>query len=132
MAQTVLRDVEPVIDRIRPQGVERLAMFARTVELTAEVPSCERALEIADEARRFGTAYAREQEECSKGGTQHVWRAEFPRPFKHWCIDGLAWYSNIPERPSRESCSCQEACQADFHAPWLVPVEMETYVMGHD
>ncbi len=67
MAQTVLRDARPVIDRIRPQGVERLAAFVRTVELTAQVPSYERALEIADEARRF----------CNMDGT--AWLAEVRR-----------------------------------------------------
>ena len=53
MAKAVLRDVKPVAMSLRPQKIDRLAMYSRQITLTAEVPPYSRAVEIADEAKRY-------------------------------------------------------------------------------
>ena len=46
MAKTVLRDVKPVVASLRPQKIDRLAMYSRQITLAADVPSYPRAMEI--------------------------------------------------------------------------------------
>jgi hypothetical protein len=50
MAAEVLREVVPALSGMRPRAVERLKMYAVREELVADVPSLERAGEIAAEA----------------------------------------------------------------------------------
>ncbi len=53
MAKTVLRDVKPVTASLRVQKIDRLAMYSRQITLTADIPPYPRAMEIADEARKY-------------------------------------------------------------------------------
>lgn len=53
MAKAVLRNVKPVIGTLRPEKTYRLSMYSRHIPLTSEVPSYARALDIAEEARRY-------------------------------------------------------------------------------
>ncbi len=47
------RDVKPVAASLRVQKIDRLAMYSRQITLTADIPPYPRAMEIADEARKY-------------------------------------------------------------------------------
>ena len=52
MAEEIARQAKPVIQSLRPQPVRRLAMYSVEAVLNADVPSEQRALDLAAEARR--------------------------------------------------------------------------------
>ena len=52
---------------------------------------------------------AREEQEGTESGTEHVGCTEFPRPLEHRCLDDLAWYTCHPERPSGKGTAHKEA-----------------------
>lgn len=67
MAETVLRDVKPVAESLRPRKIDRLSMYSRQITLTADVPPYPRAVEIADEALRY----------CGIDGTEWLNQVQF-------------------------------------------------------
>ena len=72
MAESVLQNTMPVIEALQPKNIDRLSMYVRFLPLTADVPSYERALEVADEAGRFcgidGTGWLAEVKNLNNGG----------------------------------------------------------------
>lgn len=72
MAEEIARQTEPVIRSLRPQPVRRLAMYCVQTDLEANVPSEQRALELAAEARREagidGTAWLAEVRRLRRAG----------------------------------------------------------------
>lgn len=77
MAWAVLRVVEQQLDQIMPQACGKLGMTARHIRLPAEVPTWERALEVADEARRLcgidGTGWLAEVARLREKGVTQQW-----------------------------------------------------------
>lgn len=63
-ANTVYADTAETIAAIRPEKTNRLAMYAREIVLHADVPAYERAVEIAEEAKKYcgidGTGWLKE------------------------------------------------------------------------
>lgn len=53
MAQELANQVSKVIDSIEPVGLKNLAAYSKFIDLYADVPSYERALEVAKEAKAF-------------------------------------------------------------------------------
>lgn len=74
MARTILRDAGPVIEGLYPKAVSHFSMYSQVIELQADVPSCEEALRIAEEARRFcgidGTGWLGEVESLNRNHTE--------------------------------------------------------------
>lgn len=74
MANAVLHDVKPVVSALHPQKACHLAMYARQITLTAQVPPYQRAAEIADEARRYcgidGTGWLKQVQRLLQNGIQ--------------------------------------------------------------
>lgn len=72
MAKAVLRDVKPVATSLHPQKIDRLVMYSRQIILTAEVPPYPRAMEIADEARKYcgidGTGWLKQVQHLLQNG----------------------------------------------------------------
>ena len=85
--------------------------------------------ERRDDARR-GLVDGGEHEEEAVGGHQHVKRAELPAPLEHRCLDGNAGLALQPEAPCRECSSDEEADKAYAQAAAIVPLEVETDVVG--
>ena len=53
MADIVLRDAAPVIADLNPREIDRICMYSRQITQYSDVPSYERALEVASEAKQF-------------------------------------------------------------------------------
>lgn len=73
---------------------------------------------------------ATEEQEGSEGGAQHVRGAELPRPLQHRRLDGLAWYTGIPERPAGEGRSYQETQPTDTQTFGATPIHVHTDVVS--
>lgn len=74
MAQSIQRDVAPVIETMRPRNIHSLVMYARQVSFISDVPTYDRALEVAEEARQRcgidGTAWLKEVRRLLQAGTK--------------------------------------------------------------
>lgn len=69
MAQTIYHSVDSILDKIKPVPVYRLSMFSKSCQSDADVPTKERAVEIASEAKEAGidgTDWLLEVEELHK------------------------------------------------------------------
>lgn len=74
MAREVAADALPVWEALRPRKARRFRMYARVIELNADVPTIARAREIAEEALRYcgidGNGWMKEVERLNETGIQ--------------------------------------------------------------
>lgn len=70
MADIVLKDVDSVLLSLKQKTPKVLSMYSKNITLTSEVPSKEKAFEVADEAKRYcgidGTAWLKEVDRLLK------------------------------------------------------------------
>ncbi len=96
MARAVLHGVKPVVASLHPQKIGRLSMYSRQITLTAEVPPYPRAVEIADEARRYcgidGTGWLNQVRHLLQNGLHRQWEKVEVQYFSlgNGCLCGIA------------------------------------------
>src|SRR5574344_1819617 len=80
--------------------------------------------------RSLSLLYTGEEQEGTEGGQQYVGGAELPRPLQHRRLDGLVWYTGIPERPAGEGRSYQETQPTDTQTFGATPIHVHTDVVS--
>ena len=74
MAYEVLKSVDKVIGNIKPCLIKNINMYSRKIDLFADVPSYERALEVAKDAKREafidGTSWLKEVKKLNDNGVK--------------------------------------------------------------